>query len=135
MAKKTTGIKTMILPDGYVAGSDSMYLHIIAPTPQAALNGMRKYMDKLDWSKDYVEYIAGTENVKHVDNKTLKHLIEPVKTTNGWILEVPNTIAAKICNKMGEWLESNPNRKQSVDLLTKEQMQALMLSEVSEVII
>lgn len=134
MAKKAKPEK-MIIPPNYIAGSDSMYLHIIASTLQAALNGMRKYMDKLDWSKDYVEYIAGTENVKQVDNKTLKHLIDPVKTANGWILEVPNTIAAKICNKMSKWLDDNPNRKQSVDLLTKEQMQALMLSEVNEVII
>ena len=125
----------MLLPPEYIAGSDSMYLHIVAPTLGAAIAGMRKYMSVLGWSKEYVEYVVGAENTKNVNGKALKHLIDPVKTANGWILEVPNIIAEKICAKMADWLESNPDRKQSVDLLTKEQMRSLILSEASEVII
>lgn len=127
--------KKMILPPNYVPGSDSMYLHIVAPTLQAAIAGMRKYMNALDWSKEYVAYVIGVESTKKVNGKLLKHSINPVQTNVGWVLEIPNAIAENICMHMADWLDKNPDRKASVDLLTKEQMQALMLSETDEVII
>lgn len=112
----------MNLPIDYVPGSDSMYLHIFAPTLQAAIAGMKNAMNQLDWAKNYVAYVVGEETEKQVNGCSVKHFICPAQSTiGGWILEIPNVIAQRVCLPMQQWFADNPHQLQNVDLLTREQ--------------
>lgn len=123
----------MNLPDGYEPGSDSMYLHIFTPTLQAAIAGMKNAMMQMDWAKDYVEYVVGEKSEQPVNSHSVKHCIDPVQTTqDGWILEIPASIALCICSHMQQWLDANPNQLKNVDLLTKEQVQNIDTVEVQK---
>jgi hypothetical protein len=112
----------MNLPNGYIPGSDSMYLHIFAPTLQAALIGMDNAMKQIDWACNYIDYVMGNVDEQQVNGCRVKHCINPVQSSvGGWILEIPAPIAAKICHQMHQWFIDNPHRLQNVDLLTREQ--------------
>jgi hypothetical protein len=114
----------MNLPEGYIAGSDSMYLHIFAPSLQAATAGMKSAMMQMEWAKAYVEYVVGEKTEQPVNSHSVRHCIVPVQTElTGWILEIPKSIALHICSHMQQWLNENPAQLQNVDLLTKEQAQ------------
>lgn len=114
----------MNLPEGYIAGCDSMYLHIFTPTLQAAITGMKNAMMQMDWAKAYVEYVVGEKSEQPVNSHSVKHCIDPVQTVQGgWILEIPKSIALRICSHMQQWLDANPNQLKNVDLLTREQIQ------------
>jgi hypothetical protein len=112
----------MNLPNGYIPGSDSMYLHIFAPTLQAALIGMDNAMRQVDWACNYIDYVMGNVDEQQVNGCRVKHCINPVQSSvGGWILEIPNVIAKRVCLPMQQWFADNPHQLQNVDLLTREQ--------------